>query len=181
MVVFLLQLALFILVAILLGFALGILIKQYFSSYHLNTISDEVREMKLSISRTRRSLQDCEARRDVLTHDSSTQPRSLVEDSVTTNQIPDFGQSEKGICDDLQLISGIGPKLEATLNELGICRFQQIASLTDVNVAWVDSYLRFKGRIGREMWIEQAKVLAEGGTTEFSSRKKRKSIAVDPD
>ena len=37
-------------------------------------------------------------------------------------------------------------------------------------LAWVDRHLRFKGRIDREKWIEQAKVLAAGGETEFSRR-----------
>ena len=65
--------------------------------------------------------------------------------------------------DDLKLISGIGFKLEATLNELGIYYFRQIADLTADNVAWLDDRLRFKGRIERERWVEQARRLAEGG------------------
>ena len=75
-----------------------------------------------------------------------------------------------GIADDLKKISGVGPKLEKTLNGLGIFHFAQIAAFTPDNVAWVDRHLRFKGRIEREQWIEQAKVLATGGDTEFSRR-----------
>ncbi len=76
-----------------------------------------------------------------------------------------------GRADDLKKISGVGPKLEKTLNGLGIFHFSQIADFTADNVAWVDRHLRFKGRIARENWIEQAKVLAAGGETEFSKRK----------
>jgi len=76
-----------------------------------------------------------------------------------------------GSADDLKKISGVGPKLEKTLNGLGIFHFSQIAEFTPDHVAWVDKYLRFKGRIERENWIEQAKVLAAGGETEFSRRK----------
>ncbi len=76
-----------------------------------------------------------------------------------------------GQADDLKKISGVGPKLEKTLNGLGIFHFSQIAEFTADNVAWVDRHLRFKGRIARENWIEQAKVLAAGGETEFSKRK----------
>jgi NADH-quinone oxidoreductase subunit E len=64
--------------------------------------------------------------------------------------------------DNLRQISGIGPEIEGLLHEMGIWRFQQIADFTATEVAWVDERLRFKGRIDREDWIEQAKVLAGG-------------------
>ncbi len=66
----------------------------------------------------------------------------------------------KGDADDLKKIGGVGPKLEGTLNELGIYHFWQIAEFTPDNVAWVDGYLSFKGRIDRDDWIGQAKALA---------------------
>ena len=66
----------------------------------------------------------------------------------------------KGGADDLKKIGGVGPKLEGTLNELGIYHFWQIAEFTPDNVAWVDGYLSFKGRIDRDDWIGQAKALA---------------------
>lgn len=75
-----------------------------------------------------------------------------------------------GRADDLKRISGVGPKLEKTLNSLGIFHFSQIAEFTPDNVAWVDRHLRFKGRIARENWIDQARALAAGGETEFSKR-----------
>jgi NADH-quinone oxidoreductase subunit E len=73
--------------------------------------------------------------------------------------------------DDLKKIKGVGPKLERTLNGLGIYHFWQIAEFTRENVAWVDQHLRFRGRIDREQWIDQAKTLAAGGETEFSRRR----------
>jgi len=76
----------------------------------------------------------------------------------------------KGNPDDLKQISGIGPKLERTLNELGVYHLYQIAQFTASNVAWVDEHLRFKGRIQREGWVEQAVELAAGRPTEFSHR-----------
>ncbi len=71
-----------------------------------------------------------------------------------------LSDAREGGADDLKKISGVGPKLEGTLNGLGIYHFDQIAGWTSENVAWVDNYLSFKGRIDREDWIEQAKVLA---------------------
>ncbi|SOC03035.1 NADH-quinone oxidoreductase subunit E [Stappia indica] len=75
-----------------------------------------------------------------------------------------------GKADDLKRIKGVGPKIEGILNELGVYHFDQIASWTDENKAWVDTRLKFKGRIDREDWIAQAKVLASGGETDFSRR-----------
>ncbi len=66
--------------------------------------------------------------------------------------------------DDLQRIKGIGPKIAAILNELGIRRFEQIAAWTPEHVDEINAQLRFKGRIEREAWIPQAKaLLAERG------------------
>ncbi|MFK7838162.1 MAG: hypothetical protein AB8B60_18275 [Sulfitobacter sp.] len=75
--------------------------------------------------------------------------------------------------DDLKLISGVGPKLEQTLNDMGIYRFHQVAAWRKKEIAWVDDRLRFKGRIERDDWMSQAKILAKGGETEFSKRKKK--------
>ncbi|XDA96790.1 endonuclease [Sulfitobacter sp. LCG007] len=95
-------------------------------------------------------------------------------DAAKEEREPALMQSPKGGSeDDLKLISGVGPKLEETLNGLGIWHFDQIAAWDASEVAWVDSRLRFKGRIERDDWIGQAKTLAAGGETEFSRRKKR--------
>ncbi len=68
--------------------------------------------------------------------------------------------------DDLREITGVGPKIEGILNDLGIYHFAQVASWSEKEIDWVDARLKFKGRIVREKWIEQCKVLAEGGETE---------------
>ena len=72
------------------------------------------------------------------------------------------------VADDLKLISGVGPKLERTLNDLGIYHFDQIAAWTDKEVRWVDDYLMFTGRIERDAWIKQATALAKGGRDEYA-------------
>ena len=64
--------------------------------------------------------------------------------------------------DDLKRISGVGPKLEGVLNELGFYHFDQIAAWTPEQVAWVDARLQFKGRIVRDNWIAQAAEFAKG-------------------
>ncbi|MER8827005.1 NADH-ubiquinone dehydrogenase [Mesorhizobium sp. M0938] len=62
---------------------------------------------------------------------------------------------------DLKAISGIGPKLEKVLNGLGIWTYGQIAAWTPEEIAWVDDYLSFNGRINRDDWLGQAAALAE--------------------
>lgn len=79
-----------------------------------------------------------------------------------------------GGADDLKLIKGVGPKLERLLHSLGFYHFDQVAEWTAEEVAWVDQNLEgFKGRVSRDSWVDQAKVLASGGETEFSARKKK--------
>ncbi|PLW77468.1 NADH-quinone oxidoreductase subunit NuoE [Cohaesibacter celericrescens] len=65
-----------------------------------------------------------------------------------------------GKADNLKEISGIGPVIERKLNAMGVYHFSQIASWDAENCAYVDGQLAFKGRIGRENWVEQAKAKA---------------------
>ncbi len=70
--------------------------------------------------------------------------------------------ARKGGADDLKLIKGVGPKLEALLHRLGFYHFDQIAALQADEIAWVDENLEgFKGRARRDKWVIQAKTLAE--------------------
>ena len=72
--------------------------------------------------------------------------------------------------DDLKRIKGIGAVNEKALNGLGIYKFTQIADWTSDNIKWVEGFLAFPGRIGREDWVSQAKTLAGGDTTEFAKK-----------
>ncbi len=81
--------------------------------------------------------------------------------------------------DDLKLISGVGIVLEKTLNKCGIYYFEQIAGFTRKDVAAVDNMLKFKGRIDRDKWIEQARILMRGGTyTKKQNNKTNKKPAT---
>ncbi|MFB9150780.1 NADH-quinone oxidoreductase subunit E [Roseovarius ramblicola] len=82
-----------------------------------------------------------------------------------------------GKADDLKKIKGVGPKLEKLANEMGVYHFDQIANWTEAEIAWVDDNLvGFKGRVSRDAWVEQAKLLAEGKETEFSTRVKKGEV-----
>lgn len=71
--------------------------------------------------------------------------------------------AREGGADDLKRISGVGPKLEGVLNDLGFYHFDQIAAWGPAEVAWVDARLKFKGRIERDDWISQAAAFAAEG------------------
>jgi large subunit ribosomal protein L21 len=64
--------------------------------------------------------------------------------------------------DDLTTISGVGPVIVKKLHGEGVTTFAQIAAWTDADVEAIEEKLSFKGRVGREEWIKQAKELAKG-------------------
>lgn len=88
-----------------------------------------------------------------------------------------LSEAREGGPDDLKYIKGVGPKLEQALHEMGVFHFDQIANWTEEEVAWADQNLvGFKGRVSRDDWVSQAKILAEGGSTDFSDRAKKGDV-----
>lgn len=76
-----------------------------------------------------------------------------------------------GEADDLLRIKGVGPKLVALLNTLGVTRFAQIAEWTEADIDRIDAQLgNFAGRIRRDNWVEQAKFLAAGDVAGFEGK-----------
>jgi NADH-quinone oxidoreductase subunit E len=65
--------------------------------------------------------------------------------------------------DELSLIWGVGDKLAEKMNALGVWHFDQIASWSPAEVQWFEEAMEgFRGRIGRDKWIEQCQKLASG-------------------
>jgi NADH-quinone oxidoreductase subunit E len=86
-------------------------------------------------------------------------------------------EARGGKADDLKMIKGVGPKLEALLHSLGVFHFDQIAGWKADELDWIDDNLEgFKGRASRDNWVEQAAKLASGAETEFSARAKKDGI-----
>lgn len=84
---------------------------------------------------------------------------------------PKIRGAGSGKPDDLNLIKGVGPKLNTLLISLGVTRFAQIASWTKDEIAEVDQYLgNFTGRIARDNWVDQAGYLAKGDVAGFSKK-----------
>lgn len=79
----------------------------------------------------------------------------------------------KGKADNLQEIEGIGPAMEKLVNSLGFYHFDQIAGWSDADVAIVDAEMKsFKGRIARDKWVAQARIIVSEGLDAFRERAK---------
>lgn len=80
-------------------------------------------------------------------------------------------QPAPATADDLTRIKGLGPKLSGLLCELGVTSFAQIAAWSEADVARIDAQLgRFAGRITRDQWVEQAKLLSAGDEAGFTEK-----------
>lgn len=73
-----------------------------------------------------------------------------------------------GKADNLRRLIGIGPVNDKLLKGLGVTTYAQIAGWTAADVKRIEDTLNFDGRIAREKWIEQAKLLAAGDEKEFA-------------
>jgi predicted flap endonuclease-1-like 5' DNA nuclease len=69
-------------------------------------------------------------------------------------------EAVEAVGDDLTRLVGVGPKLAASLAELGFTTFSQIAAWTPEELAEIDLKLGLKGRAERDAWIAQAKRFA---------------------
>ncbi|WP_374406150.1 hypothetical protein [Pelagerythrobacter sp.] len=73
--------------------------------------------------------------------------------------------------DDLTRIKGVGGKLDQLLASLGVTSFAQIAAWSETDIDRIDAQLgRFQGRIRRDSWVEQAKLLAADDTAGYEAK-----------
>jgi len=73
--------------------------------------------------------------------------------------------------DDLTRIKGLGPKLASLLASLGVTSFAQIADWSEDDIDRIDAQLgNFAGRIRRDNWPEQARLLASGDTSAYEAK-----------
>ena len=108
-----------------------------------------------------------------------TEPRP-AEAASRSSQPKGIASPRGGTPDDLQQISGVGPKIELTLHSLGIFHFDQIAGWTAEEAQWIDDHLKFKGRIARDEWIKQARQFSSGRVNERARRSGSESGKKSP-
>ncbi len=68
-----------------------------------------------------------------------------------------------GKVDDLKRITGIAPKVEQRMNDLGLFHFWQMAKLTKEDMASIEKSLSLTGRFERDNWVAQARKLQDDG------------------
>jgi len=83
------------------------------------------------------------------------------------------------VSDDLQAIKGIGPFIEEKLNALGIYTWQQLANMNDKLEQQVNEAIEFfPGRVKRDQWVNQAKILlGEDVTLDEKALKQAEELA----
>lgn len=98
-------------------------------------------------------------------------PAPVAEPAPEPAPTPAPAPEAGGDADDLTTIKGLGPKLATLLKEQGVTSFAQIAAWDDAEVERIDALLgRFKGRITRDSWVDQAKLLAAGDEAGFVAK-----------
>jgi len=149
-----LELILWLLLAFFIGCTLGCLFRKIFggaSTDATSAVSDE---------------QEPEAEKSAK---AEPEPKAMPAAATGVAKRPKgLAAARDGKADKLQRISGIGAKIEKTLHSLGYFHYDQIAGWSPDEVQWVDEHLRFKGRIDRENWIPQSKLLADGDDEKFA-------------
>ncbi len=181
------EMVVLILLVALLGFFVGWLIWGSWSSMNVDTGEADRLRRELDACKAKHFEKD--ARIAALGVEASASVSAAHEADVTSEGVLDYdgdgilqGENEGSkpatldgarvdVADDLKQIKGIGPKMEKICNALGLYHFDQIAAWTPDEEAWVNANLEgFKGRMIRDQWTVQAKLLAAGGETEFSKR-----------
>ena len=88
-------------------------------------------------------------------------PAAAVKTAPAAPQIPD----------DIALLKGVGPKLVALLQSMGVTSLEQIATWSAADVTEIDSKLgAFAGRLKRDNWVDQAKLLSAGDIAGFEKK-----------
>jgi len=73
-----------------------------------------------------------------------------------------LGTADASEKDDLQAIKGVGPFIEEKLNALGIYTFSQVSKMNSDLEEQVNQAIEFfPGRVKRDEWANQAKVLLD--------------------
>jgi len=122
----------------------------------------------------------------VTTHDPVAMAAPLMAGdlSAATTYAPAVAESRpvalsgprNGMGDNLQEIEGIGPTMEKLCHELGVYHFDQIAGWGGGEVAWMDSNMQgFRGRVTRDRWVAQARLIVTEGLPAFRDRVKTNS------
>ena len=105
---------------------------------------------------------------------AAAKPKATAKPTVAKPVGPErLTAPRNGKADDLKVLEGIGPAMEKLVNGMGFYHFDQIAGWSDADVVLVDAEMKtFKGRIARDKWVAQAKIIVGEGLDAFRIRAK---------
>lgn len=112
----------------------------------------------------------------VATPKAEAKPKAAPKAKAVTADKPKAAAKPKAapkpiIPDNLELLKGVGPKLNTLLKSLGVTSFEQVANWSAADIREIDSRLgNFAGRIGRDNWVDQAKLLVKGDVKGFEKK-----------
>lgn len=98
---------------------------------------------------------------EVATQEAAALVEGLADVDPVVDAAPVVVAPVETAADDLTKLVGIGPKLAASLGDLGVTSFAQIAAWTADDLANFDAALSLKGRAVRDAWVAQARRLAD--------------------
>ena len=108
----------------------------------------------------RKKIRSLEQRMAALEARGTGSPPVMGNSNLEEELLDSIGRASAAQKDDLKQIRGIGPKLETTLNSLGIFTFEQLSKMTKNHYEMMDELLdAFQGRAIRDEWAKQAKNL----------------------
>jgi large subunit ribosomal protein L19 len=85
-------------------------------------------------------------------------------------------KKQKGEPDDLTQIKGIDADLVGRLRQLNVVKLDQIANLSDEDIANIDEVLQLSGRIEKDDWVGQAQnLIAEASVAEVPAEEEAKA------
>jgi predicted flap endonuclease-1-like 5' DNA nuclease len=94
----------------------------------------------------------------------------VVDQFIGLDAHPSGQEQVRHAGDALTTLKGLGPKAASRLNELGITTFAQIAAWSEADIDAIDEQMgAFKGRLRRDRWVDQAKLLAKGDIAGFEA------------
>ncbi|VAW23803.1 NADH-ubiquinone oxidoreductase chain E [hydrothermal vent metagenome] len=167
--------ALFLLIVFLIGAILGYLVRHIF--FRPKPASAKASTATTPPSPVKPAAPAAPAAKTPAAAAPAPKPQAKSETSAAPDGKPKpLSGPRDGKKDDLKRIKGVGPKIEKTLNGLGIYHFDQVAQWSPKSVDWINGFISFKDRIQREKWIDQAAKLAKGQETEFSKRVDKGSV-----
>ncbi len=140
-----------IILCLLAAFILGFIIGYFWCKGRYERDEKDRNISKANLYSLEEEIQAYRVKVDSLTSDLEDCRKSLKAAPVAAVVVPDVQEDER---DDLKKIWGIGKVLEKRLNDLGIFRFSQIATMDDKDIDDLSGKIgEFPGRIRRDGWV----------------------------